>query len=424
MAHSHAGELFTEDQTPLPDALKQMLLEHLNSSRADALPAKVKKSYLDVEHYRAKSLSALLLSNYKPSSVFHYSPVETAWSDYYALKILWSRAPQDLANWLSATCSNPVDEHPRKRTLVVQAFQLICLTLGFDKKPEQIDALLKSNVSIATWVGIHALKSAINDGSFVIDTLSKLDFIEPRSEHRTILCWLINEANYDQSDAKPQLIAKLTQVIEAALTDKQLQDILQPLRGRLGRLHHFMPWILESLLIPMLGLKIIDTAQVAREWLGDLTTQWRAALNGGSLYFTFGGDGAFTDELAVLTAHLALTDQMQVINELWKIFNLLARTTRQPLSAQVDWSSHIRAHEVNLWLYALARRIAALVHNDENPSLKELLEESESLIERLSVSEREDFTNRELMKYLMGDPDQIKCHPLLHTIEFAINSTR
>lgn len=422
LAHSLAGELFTEDQASLPDALKQMLLEHLNPSRADALTAKVKKSYLDVEHYRAMSLSELLLSSYEPSSVFHYSPVETAWSDYYALKILWSRAPQDMVDWLSAICSNPIGEHPRKRALVVQAFQLICLTLGFDKKPEQIDALLKSNVSIVTWVGIHAFKDAINDGSFGIDTISKLDLIEPHSEQRTVLCWLINEANYDNSDAKPHLIAKLTQSIDAPLTDKQLQDILQPVRGRLGRLHHFTPWILESLLIPMLGMQVIDAAQVSREWLGELTTQWRTALNGGSVYFKFDGDGAFTDELAALTAHLSPADQMQVIKQLWRAFYSLARTIRQPLSAQVDWSSYICAHEVNLWLYALARRIAALVHNDEKQSLEELLEESESLIERLPASEWDGFTRQEeLLKYSKGDPDQIKSHRLLQTIQYAIN---
>lgn len=424
LANSHAGEFFTEDMTPLPDALKQMLLEHLNPSRADALQAKVKKSYLDVEYYRSMSLSMLLLSNYEPSSVFHYSAVGTSWSDYYALKILWSRAPQNFVDWLAATCSNPIGESHRKCALLAQAFQLICLTLTFDKKPEQIDALLKSSVSIVAWVGIHAFKDAINDGSFGVDAISKLDLIEPHSGQRTVLCWLINEANYDNSDAKPYLIAKLTQSIDAPLTDKQLQDILQPVRDRLGRLHHLTPWVMESLLIPMLGLKVIDAAQVSREWLDDLTTQWREALDGGRLYFTYDGNGAFTDELAALTAHLAPADQVHVFDEIGKIFKALARTIRQPLSPQVNWSSYIRAYEVNLWLFALARRIASLVHRGEDQPLKTLLEESESLIECPSGSAWERVTNRELLMYLKGDPDQIKAHRLLHTIHAAINSNR
>ncbi len=423
LAHSHAGELFTEDQTLLPDALKHSLFEHLDVSRANALPALIKKSYLDIEHYRAKSLRALLLSNDTPSNAFRYSPVETAWSDYYTIKILWPRVPQDFVNWLSAICSTPFSEHPRKRALVIQAFQHICLTLGFDKRPEQIEALLKSKVSIVTWVGIHVFKAAISDGSLGIEALSKLDLIEPNSEQRTVLCWLINEANYDKSDARSHLIAKLTQSINGSLTDKQLQDMLQLMRSPLGRLHHFTPWILESLLIPLLGLQIINAAQVSREWLGDLTTQWREALNGGSLYFKLDGDGAFSDELAALTAHLSPTDQAQIFDELWKIFKSIARTIRQPLSAQVGWTYHIRAHEVNLWLYALARRMASLVHKDNNQSLKELLEESELLIERLPISAWENGTNQELLMYLKGDPDQIKTHRLLHPIQVAINAS-
>jgi hypothetical protein len=401
--------------------LKQQLLDHLYPSRPDARLAKAKKSYLDVEHYRTKSLRALLLSSDEPNRVFHYSSVETAWGDYYALKILWTRAPQDIVDWLNAICSNPINESHRKRALVVEAFRLICQELVFEQKPEQLDALLKSKVSIVTWVGIHAFKNAINKDSFGIDMLSKLDFIESKSEQRTVLCWLINELNYVESAVKPHLIAKLTQTIEDPLTDKQLQDILQPVRGRLGRLHHITPWILESMLIPMLRLEVIDVAQVARVWLGELTTQWQIALNGESIYFKFDGDGAFTDELAALTTYLEPEDQMQVIYKLWKSFKQIARTIRHPLSAQVNWTSHIRAHEANLWLFALACRIDTLVHSDENQPLSELLKESESLIERLSVSEWDNFSSQELLKYFKDDKDKIKSHYLLPIIRAALN---
>jgi hypothetical protein len=63
-----------------------------------------------------------------------------------------------------------------------------------------------------------------------------------------------------------------------------------------------------------------------------------------------------------------------------------------------------------------------LVHCDESQQLKELLEQSESLIERLSDSERENFTNQDLLKYFRGEPDQIKCNNILNTVDTAINS--
>lgn len=419
LAHSHAGNLYTEEQLPLPDLLKQALLEHISPSRPSALPPRLKKSQLDFEHYRSQELSALLLSNSDPLRVFDYSPVDTSWSDYYAIKLLWSQEPKQLVSWLSTVCSKPI-KHPRTHALVVEALKNICLSVSFDKHHEQIDALLQSNVNIIRWIGLHALENAINRGSWGVEDLSKIDQIQPASVRRTILCWLINEANYFNSDAKPKLIALLTQSIQAPLTDGELKDVLQPVRGRLGRLHHFTPWILESMLVPMLEQRAIDITQVARQWLTELIAQWRAALNNDSPHFKLEADGAFTDELAVLTKYLSPADREEIFRALRKVFDALARTIRQPMSAQVSWKSHINAHEVNFWLYALARRIAALVH-DESPLLNELLLESESIIERINPSTFGRVSRDELLTYVKGDPDQIKSHSLHHTIQSVVD---
>lgn len=423
LAWTHAGQLYTEKTKSLPQELQTALLEHLRPCRPGALQPRKRKTLLDLEHYRSQDLRSLLLSTDTPYRAFSNSPTDTSWGDYYALKLLWSHAPQALVSFLSAICANPIEDL-RTHTLVIEAFKHICLYLGLDKKTAQLEALMYSETSIVTWVGLHAFKDAINNGTLGVEALSNIDKIAPASFHRTILCWLINEANYVKSDIKPHLISKLTRSLQGPLSDQELQDILQPVRGRLGRLHHFTPWILESLLLPMLERKTIDTTQVSREWLNELTTQWRAALNKDSLYFKLEADGAFTDELATLTSYLAPKNLETVIAELWKVFNALARTIRQPLSAQISWSSHIRAHEVNLWLYALARRIYALIDDETNQSLSELLRESELIIDRLPLSYRENLTNRELLTYMKGDPDQIKSHSLRHTIQAAITNDR
>ncbi|MFA9284869.1 VPA1262 family protein [Comamonas sp. SY3] len=416
LAHTPAGELFEDRDAPLPEAVKQQLCAHLNVSRSDALPPKVKTSYIDIEYYRAKSFSALLLSSSEPARVFCDPPVDIAWGDYYALKILWLKAPQDVIEWLGTTCAEPFDEQPRRRALVIEALKHICFTLGFDKNPVRVEALLQCPVSLLQWVGVHAFKDAINHGNFGIDALGKIDLIEPRGVQRTVLCWLINEANYVGSAVKEHLIAKLTQSIKTPLTDQQLQDILDPLRGRLGELHHFSPWILESLLISMLESKTIDVAQVSRAWMGDITRKWRAVLKEGHVSFTLDGDAAFSDELAALTLHLVPQDRLSLFNELWKVFRLLARTIRKPLSAQIDWRAYSCAHGVNLWLHTLARRIAALVHTDEYQPLAELLAESQSLIERCSYFDCDSIGNRELLMYWTSDPAEIASLRLLHTI--------
>jgi hypothetical protein len=417
LAYSHAGSLYTEDKTLLPSALKIALLEYLVPTRENALQPRPRKFDIDVEHYRSQCLRTLLFSTDKPCHVFRYSPTDSSWGDYYAIKVLWSRDPEGMVNWLDSICSQPI-EHARTRVLVNESFKHIGLELAFDKHPEQIDALLKSKAGVIMWIGLHAFKSAINDGYWGTETLPKIDSI---SDSRAILCWLINESNYVKSAIQPHLIVKLTESITAPLSDEELHELLEPLRGRLGRLHHLTPWILESLLAPLLEQKSIDTAQVTKKWLAELTTQWRAALDTDHVSFTLKADGAFTDELAVLTTYVAPADQEAIFDDLWKVFNSLARTIRQPLSAQVSWRSHNKAHEVNLWLYALARRIETLVHTEERQPLRELLQQSKSIIERLPAATLDKATTPDLLTYVKVDPGQIRAHSLHHTLRKALS---
>ncbi|WP_258041269.1 VPA1262 family protein [Pseudomonas syringae] len=416
LANSAAGQLYTADQGSLPSSLNAALLNYLMPTRGDAIQPRIKKIRLDLEHYRVKDLNTLLLSNTEPHYIFPYSPTDSSWGDYYALLLMWSRNPYELVSWLSRICSKPIEDL-RSHVLAVEGFKRICLGLGFDKHADQIDALLSSDTDMVVWVGLHAFQDALKNGTLGIEALVKIDSLK---DPRTVLCWLINEAHFVSSDIKPHLITKLTQSIEAPLTDNNLHELLQPVRGRLGRLHHLTPWILESLLVPMLEQKSIDAAQVSRKWLAELTAQWRVALENQDLYFTLLADGAFTDELAILTAYLAPSDQQVIFEGIRKVFDAAARTIYKPLSAQISWRSHIRAHEVNLWLFGLTRRIAVLVHDDVRQQLEELLLESEAIVERLPPCSSRSIISDELLTFVKGDPDQIKSHSLHQTIQTAI----
>ncbi|MBL1917352.1 hypothetical protein ELE98_36240, partial [Klebsiella pneumoniae] len=101
------------------------------------------------------------------------------------------------------------------------------------------------------------------------------------------------------------------------------------------------------------------------------------------------------------------------------VFDALARTIRRPMSAQISCKSYNNAHQVNLWLYALARRIKTLVP-DELPLLNELLLESEEIIERISPSTWRWSSSKDLLTYVNGDPEQIGSHGLHQIIQRAI----
>jgi hypothetical protein len=268
-------------------------------------------------------------------------------------------------------------------------------------------------------MGLHMLKSELDDGKSGLDILDELNVFS--TELRTkILCWLINEANYRASDSLSLLVARLTLMIEQPLLDTDLKEILDPVRGRLGRLHHITPWILEALLVPMLERGVIKPGQVAAQWLEDLTTQWLSGLKGEHLSFRFISDGAFTDELAILFGFLEEREQESLVAELQRVFAKSARVIRVPLATQVSWTSYSRAHQANVWIYSLVMRMKVFAAASVEERLSSLLEDCSGLMNRLSPSYRDALGNEELIKYSMGDPEQLCYHRLIQVINEAV----
>lgn len=73
------------------------------------------------------------------------------------------------------------------------------------------------------------------------------------------------------------------------------------------------------MLVPMLEQRIIDITQVAHQWLTELINQWQTALKNNRLDFMLETDGAFTDELAVLTKYLSPDVREKIFSKLQKV---------------------------------------------------------------------------------------------------------
>jgi hypothetical protein len=411
LANSQAGQFYRNDLVSLPATLVANLLSHLDASRAGALAPPLQKSYLDLEYYRAKTFKELLLSAHDPERDFTRSTTSTSWGDYYALKILWLHSPHNLIKWLDEQCAAPIGKENRRRALITEALRLIFLTLHFEKPVGQIASVLKCKASLPAWFGVHALKGSIRAGTFNAEYLGLLDLLLP-VDQQSALGWLIAQANDAKSPALAILIGKLASTLPCSLTDLQLQSLLSSLQGRLGRVHHLEPWILKAVLLPLMSSKALEVSQVTRAWLDDIKSLWESALKDGGIDFTYLGDGAFTDELAVLSVYLDEQHFEGLMGELAKVSNKVLRIVHLPLSADVDWSRHTRAHEVNMWVYALARRMAALQRRNQCHSLEKLIQNSSMVAARLTEDQLQKTINRDLAQYTMDDPKLIEGHSL------------
>ena len=411
LANSQSGQFYRSEQVSLPATLVANLLLHLDASRVGALAPLPQKSYLDLEHYRAKTFEELLLSNYDPERDFARSTSSISWGDYYALKTLWLHAPHNLIGWLDEQCAAPIGEDNRRRALITEALRLVSVTLLFEKPINQIASLLKCKASLPVWLGVHTLKSSIRAGTFNVGDLDLLDLLFP-IDKQTALGWLIACANGSNSPALDILIEKLISNLPSSLTDLEFKSLLSSLRGRFGVGHHSEPWILKHVLLPLMGSKAIEVSQVTRAWLDDIKSSWDSTLKVGGGSFNYLGDGAFTDELAVLSVHLGEKQFDELVGELIKVLNKVLRIVHIPLSAEVSWPRYNRSHEVNLWVYALARRISALKTGGQCQSLEKLIQDSCMVAARLTDHQRQETINRDLVRYAMDDPTLIEGHSL------------
>ena len=427
LASLSAGELYKLRDAPLQRELEHNLLRHLDPGRANSLPpVRAWRGHLDLDYYFGQNLHELLKRGDDPERIFTYSPPEVEYGEYYSIVLLWLKNPQSFANWFRDQVKDwPIGEKEwtasrmRQRALISTALRHICSESYHGSKSASISALLSTGCSITQWIGLHVLKDELNSGHAGVGILQELE-VFPANVRTMIICWLINEANYEESDGLKTLVEQLTSMISVPLGDKELAEILDPVRGRLGRLHHITPWILEALLVPMLELSVIKPGQVALHWLGDLTAQWLPGLKGEHLSFRSISDGAFTDELAILFRFLNEDEQQTLVGELKRVSDKLARVIRIPLSTQVSWASYSRAHQVNLWIYSLAKRLKIFAVGSVEEHLSSLLEDCSMLMNRLSSSYRDALGNEELIKYSMGDPEQLRSHRLLGVIEEAV----
>ncbi|MFQ2415383.1 VPA1262 family protein [Aeromonas caviae] len=425
LASLPAGELYKLGSAPLSTEFELNLLRHLDPSRPESLPLpRVKREYLDLDHYFKFNLHDYLVAgNDDPHRIFSYAPSEVEYGEYYAIVLLWQRAPQELTKWLcdqTKDWSNGEKEwngyRERQYALIITVLRHICSEPNHGSKIACIRALLSTDCAIYQWIGLHEIKYELNRSNAGLSVLDELKCLHSQVQKNVIL-WLIKEANYVHSDSLGILVKQFVSRISDPLSDQELKEILDMVRGRLGRLYHLTPWILEVLLVPMLEKNVITPKQVAIHWLSELTAQWLSCLKGEHLLFQTIRDGVFIDELAILFRFLKEEEQQSLITDLRKVFNKLARIIRTPMSPQLNWRRYSGAHEVNLWIYSLTKRLQVFAVTPIYTQLSSLQEECSRLIDRLSPSHRSRLSEEDLMKYSMSETEQLRSHHLLYILE-------
>ncbi|WP_123636606.1 VPA1262 family protein [Marinobacter sp. R17] len=429
LAHSRFGdELTIRGDAHLDSAFEQRLVQHLNPDREGGLPArKTSEPRVDLNVYFNQNLEDLLKLQQAPEQIFYYSPPTVGYGDYYAIAILWQKAPNALASWLSNQIKDWVKNNggsrnlrSRRGALITTALRYICTYIHFGKTKPGIEALLATDCPINQWIGLNGVKVELIQGNPTEKALAPIESL-PNRDRVIVLCWLIGKTISVWPDCQQNLVGRLTSSISEPMSDQYLQDLTNLIRGPLGTLYHPTPWIFETLLAPLIGKKIVNPYQVAKLWLEDLLTQWNSTLSSDKhLSFVTASDGEFINELAIVFGFLTDDEQVGLLPKIQQIFKKLARTIRTPMSTQVNFRANHRAQQVNAWIYALANRLNTFACLPAAGQLTLLMENCSKLMRRQSPDYRTTIGSEDLFEYAFDDPRQLRSHPLCKALENAI----
>lgn len=340
----------------ISSTLVDKLLVYLNPARKNALGLRNKNTVLDLKRYLDISFEKLICNEH-PERIFQYEPNEISYADYFAIKILWRLSSETLIEWLENQLLQFNYKNCRQRALITDALRYI--SMDFDCLDNWI-ALFKSQHHFLQWIGIMKIFSLFFDDRIDEEKVCQIIYEHPTIDKSKILLWFIRESVFRQDKFHSLFLSKFIESLnKSSINKERLEEILNILRGRLGKLYHEYCWVLKSILEPMIENKLITYYQIMDIWLKDLDGYWNKTIKDqeGYVYFREMTEGRFSDEVVYLFLKLSETEQKIILSRFEKIINLVVRVIRKPLSRSINYSLYINAFKVVLWILAIFNRI-------------------------------------------------------------------
>lgn len=340
----------------ISSTLVDKLIAYLNPVRENALELRSKNTVLDLERYLDISFERLICYEH-PERVFQYEPNEISYADYFAIRILWCFSSETLIKWLEEQLIQFNHKNHRQRALITDALRYICM--GFDCL-DKWTVLFKSKHYFLQWIGLVKISSLFFEKKIDENKVCQIIYEHPTIDKSKILLWFIRESVFKQDKFHTLFLSSSIEILgKHPINKERLEEFLNLLRGRLGKLYHRYCWVLDSVLEPMIKHKLISYDQIMDIWLQDLEEDWNKAIKDENKHVSFGEmtEGKFSDEIVYLFLQLSEEEQQVVLGRFEKIINLAVRVIRKPLSRSINYSLYINAFEVNIWILAIFNRI-------------------------------------------------------------------
>lgn len=360
LAHSVAGDCSFQTMGAQRCFL-EFLKRYLESSFARSTDSADARGPTISSKVFQKTLDAWLYSAQRGETYHYptkYKPL--TWPDYYAVRILWTCAPDLLLEVLEA-CIDALDlqaADPNDVVLAVlgQSISEMALSLSIGIDDAQRHRLLESPVGVFQWIGLAAIEQQMHGpepdaaASQWLASLTDIRRIQ-------ILSWMVQRAARDPTKvpAYRRLVAALLESLPTEVPAKRLADVVDALRGHMRTLPWAEPWLFDDIIVPLLDSYRASVDAAGDIWMRELAAMLGPKANGNSRLFNLSREGRTTNVVAALFAHSSADRQRFHMRSVRGILVKQRRIIQQPLASTSNWARWYDALTITLWIAGFAR---------------------------------------------------------------------
>ena len=360
LAHSSTGDMklrYLESECDFLEFLKQFLKTsfkrvHDNTNKELAT--------VNVQFFHM-SFEALLRSSYCTNHLFHATKYAAlTWSEYFAIRFLWWYEPDFLLKIAEEQISilpvEPDESEAVRLSLLSQIVSEISLSIEFDISKIQLDTLVHSGQGLLCWLGLNAVERQLYTQDGLISVLSLLEVFSNQERVR-VLGWMINHAAKDSNKEKiyKDLVEALHEELPEKISMKELQYLVDSMRGHMKQLAWAEPWLYQDVILPLLQNARASTEDACDIWMQELASMLGPLLNNRSRLFNLAREGQTTNIASLLFAYSSPEQREASLTIMNNILKQQRRILQQPLASTSGWTQWDDALRVSLWILAFGR---------------------------------------------------------------------
>lgn len=315
---------------------------------------------IDSQSFR-DTVETLLQQSRRPHHFFH--PTKYAglnWSEYFAIKLLWWHAPDQLLKMTEAHAARVPAEHGDsdvvRLSLLSQIVSDISLSVQLDIDRTHRDDLINSHMGLLKWLGLNALERQLDRPDGLADVLTRITSFSYVDQVRT-LGWMVHNAAKDPRKAETygRLVSALHGTLPATVAAHDLNHLVDSMRGHMRRLSWAEPWLFRDVIAPLLDNGRASFDDACEIWIEELKMVLGLLPEHNSRLFNRAREGQTTNIAAFLLAGSGPARRRTSVKALKAILKQSQRIVQQPLASTSDWTRWDGALGVSMWILGFAR---------------------------------------------------------------------